>query len=94
MLITFELTYRHWIFESALNFTQIGINRPVRFSDLLDFSSISDALFSEIIVPLFSISALTNAPTAMAFLGFLCAGEAQVIVIEQVTFDIIKALLS
>ena len=30
----------------------------------------------------------------MAFLGFLYAGEAQVIVIEQVTFDIIKALLS
>lgn len=54
----------------------------------------SGVLFSEIIVPLFSISALTNAPTAMAFLGFLCAGEAQVIVIEQVTFDIIKALLS
>ena len=30
----------------------------------------------------------------MAFLGFLYAGEAQIIVIEQVTFDIIKALLS
>ena len=30
----------------------------------------------------------------MAFLGFLYAGEAQVIVIEQVTFDIIEALLS
>ena len=54
----------------------------------------SGVLFSEIIVPLFSISALTNAPTGMAFLGFLYAGEAQVIVIEQVTFDIIKALLS
>lgn len=54
----------------------------------------SGVLFSEIIVLLFSISALTNAPTGMAFLGFLYAGEAQVIVIEQVTFDIIKALLS
>jgi len=54
----------------------------------------SGVLFSEIIVPLFSISALTNAPTGMAFLGFLNTGEAQVIVIEQVTFDIIKALLS
>ena len=54
----------------------------------------SGVLFSEIIVLFFSISALTNAPTCMPFLGFLCAGEAQVIVIEQVTFDIIKALLS
>jgi len=61
---------------------------------VIPYYSISNALFSEIIVPLFSISALTNAPTGMAFLGFLYASEAQVIVIEQVTFDIIKALLS
>jgi hypothetical protein len=51
-------------------------------------------IFSEIIPTLFSISALTNAPTAIAFLGFLCTGEAQVIVIEHVMFDIIKPLLS
>jgi hypothetical protein len=37
---------------------------------------------------------LTNAPTAKAFLGLLCACKVQVIVIEQVTFDIIKTLLS
>jgi len=30
----------------------------------------------------------------MAIPGFLCTGEVQVIVIKQVTFDIIKALLS
>jgi hypothetical protein len=54
----------------------------------------SGAIFSEIIVPLFSISALTNAPAGMAFLGFLYAGEVQIIVIVQVPFDIIKALHS
>ena len=51
-----------------------------------------NAVSSEIIA-LFFVSALTDAPAAIAFPGFPCAGEAQVMVIKQVTFDIIKLKL-
>ena len=75
-------------------FSAAGFQKDILPSGIHHGIAIRDALFFESIVSLFSTSELTNAPTARTFLCFLGAGETQVIVIEQVTFDIIKALLS